>query len=165
MSEATVVLQEALPKRSDKAPFAAKDGNGEIWKRWDQDFAPLIGKRVKVVYEVKSREFNGRTFQDNIVSEAHELPAAESENGDHPPLGTGEYKRAQAAPTDARRILVCVAWERANELAAIEVRSRPSVQWTPQLIFEAAKAHADNIFVALARKSNPDLLNDEDIPF
>jgi hypothetical protein len=150
VSESTVILTEQLERSSDKAPHKAKDGNGKVWIRWDQDWSPLLGKKVKLVYEDKSREYNGRTFTDSIVSEAHEV----SENGDAPALGTGEYVSAQKPPIEARRIFCSTAANNASQLTAILVQQQTKQEVTPELVRAAWDAMFDHIFGRLIRQGN-----------
>jgi hypothetical protein len=161
VSEATVLIdrvevKEGVSEKTGKPwkRLVVVDGNGNYYSSFEPGLFELA-RGLEKHRAVISFEQEGK-FQNLTAIRPAEKPVEEK-------LGTGEYVKGQAAPSDARRILLCVAWERACELTAIEVRSNPSIQWTPALIHEAAEKHSNLIFASLLRKSG--LMTDEDIPF
>lgn len=164
MSEATVVITETLERRSDKAPWAAKDGNGQIWKRWDQDWTPYLNKRLKLTYEDVTREgkgqYAGRTFEDKIVSESELV----SGNGDEPKLGSGDYITGQKPPIEARRIFASTAANNATQLTALLLQHQTSREVTPELVRAAWDAMNEHIFQDLIRRGNA-FIDELDINF
>ena len=160
MADATVTIAEVAVKEgmsNNGKPWkriVVKDGNGNYYSTFEPGlFEPakqLEGHRAVIAYEQDGK------FQNLTSIRPAEKPVEEK-------LGTGEYVKGQAAPSDARRILLCVAWERACELTDLEVRTMTSKEWTPQLIFEAANTMKRHIFTSLLRDSG--LMQDEDIPF
>ena len=152
MPNATVVISEALARSSDRSPFKAKDGNGETWIRWEHSWDEFLGKKVELVYEEKSREYQGRTYTDKIVSEVklHEEPK------EPPQPGTGDYITGRKPAIEVRRIFASTAWNCAASLSLLE-------QGTAQEAFDHAKLLADWIFQDLLRKGKA--MEDEDVPF
>ena len=141
------VLKTGTNAKGEWKLYGLIDGNDEIVGTWFNDTdlrdqaQKLEGERVEV-----EREKSDKGPGYHVLK----MEAAAT-NGDMPPLGTGEYVKGQMAPTDARRILACSAWNCAAEMARAD------------LGFEAAQNIANKIFYDLLKKSN--LIEDADIPF
>lgn len=160
MNESTVVIEEVTLKEgtaSSGKPWKrvlVKDGNGNFYSTFETSLyeraKELTGHRAVIQFEQEGK------FQNlQSIRPAEKLPEEK--------LGTGEYVKGQMAGTDARRILVCSAWDRATELAALDMRVNTNRDWTPALILESAQHFFEHVFASMARKSN--LLTDDDIPF
>ena len=148
MAETTITVAEVAVKEGMSANgkpwkrIVVKDGNGNYYSTFEPGlFDPakqLEGHRALIAYEQDGK------FQNLTAIRPAEKSVEEK-------LGTGEYVKGQTAPTDARRILACSAWNCAATMAQSE------------LGYEAAKHLADRIFEDMLRKS--DMLEDRDIPF
>ena len=149
MAEANVVIEsvsfkDGVSEKTGKPwkRLIIKDANGNYYSSFErglfEEAQRLEGHRATIRYEQEGR------FQNLTSIKPAEKPVEEK-------LGTGEYVKGQLAPTDARRILACSAWNCAAAMAQAD------------LGFEAAQNLANKIFHDLLRKS--DMLEDRDIPF
>jgi hypothetical protein len=167
MPELEVVIAEVLPKKSEKAPHAAKDGNGLILKAWSEakgngfalgpsGFEPYVGKTVRVGYEPKSREWEGKTYTDNFITSFEEVVSTEP-----PAMGTGDYVVGQKAPSDKRGINAAVALKAA--VAALSHTIKTDA--TPKEASERILPLAGSFNLWLSTTSGLDIGDDRFIPF
>ena len=166
MSEKTTVLASEIKKakegQSKKGPWVFYlfiDGNETAYGWLDgkapdlyNKAKPLMGKRVEIEYEING---DRKTLID--------IKEAASENGDQPKLGTGEYIKGQAAPSDARRMLIRGAHDNAT-LAALEtLKFQTAREITPDLVKATLSSFIDFFWTDALRKA--ELMEDKDIPF
>src|SRR6266496_3755078 len=122
MSETAVVqvaeVKQGATGTSDRGQWTRYDlldGNGERFATFSKSVyeaaLPFAGKRAEVEYEQTDK---GR----KLIA----VKDAPSENGDTPPLGTGEYVTGQKPPIEVRRIYASTAWNNATKLAELELR-------------------------------------------
>jgi hypothetical protein len=147
-------LKTGTNKKGSWTLYGLIDGNDEIFGSWFNDTTirdaanELVGEKADVEWDPAD---GGRKTVKSV------LPTKD------PTVDIKPGTRAQAAPEEARRILLCCAWERAVDLAKIQITHTTSRELTPELIYEIAQEHRVRVFQDLLRAS--DLMTDEDIPF
>ena len=143
---ATVVIDRVETK--DNGWYDLFDGNGNKYATKKAAIVEparrLVGERAVLTYTTKQ---NG-VYMNHYLDKVEEAP---KDNGDHPPLGTGEYITGQKPPIEVRRIAAATAWKCAAEMARAD------------LGFEAAQNLANKIFYDILKKGKA--IEDEDIPF
>src|SRR6266496_378928 len=163
MSETAVVqvaeVKQGATGTSDRGQWTRYDlldGNGERFATFSKSVyesaLPFTGKRAEVEYASTEK---GRKLI--AVREAAE------QNGDTPPLGTGEYVTGQKPPIEARRIFASTAANNATRLTEILIAHQTSRDITPELVRAAWDAMCSHIFLDLLRKG--EVMQDSDIPF
>ena len=162
MASATVLISEAKKVKEGQSArgsltlFSVIDGNEDRYSTFDHSLfkqaEELQGKRAEIEFEADER---GKTLKA--------IKEAAAPNGDTPKLGTGEYIRGQAAPSDARRGLGQTAANSAAALAGSFVGRMPQQEWTPARICAFYDSLESHIFIQLLRRAN--LMEDADIPF
>lgn len=159
MSETATITVKSIELDGDFHRLV--DGNDVAYATKKDDVIPsedLVGKQVEIEFKVYKKTKGDRTYTNRYLEAVKVLGS----NGDTPPLGTGEYVKGQTAPSDARRILGCVAWEHAVKLADVEMRHTVGREITPAMVLDAAQHYANQIFLDLLRKGR--MMEDSDIP-
>jgi len=164
MSETATVMvkevkrvKEGTNAKGKWTMYGLVDGNDDLFSWFNN--STLFDDAKKLEDHKAEIEFKTTDKGRNLTA----IKPAEPEAAETPPLGTGEYVKGQSAPNDAKRILLCVAWERAVELAKIEIAHAPAREWSHALIFDMTKKYAYDVYVDLLGTSG--LLGDEDFPF
>lgn len=159
MSEKTTAkIIESVPRTNDSAPFRAKDGNGKVWTRWEHSWDELLGKQVSFDVEERSREWQGRTFTDYVVSNVEEVTEEKQ-----PAFGTGEYVTGQKPAVEQRRMCALNAATNATGMTAELLKFQTSREVTPELYRAAWDAMFYHCFLQNLRACR--IMEEEDIPF